>query len=359
MDAAIAGRRLRNQHIIQTGLRQPADVVGWFGAMQAQEYEVAKWAIGLRMLDGVIETAIERAFERGRILRTHVMRPTWHFVTPADIRWLLELTGPRVQRLMASYNRRLELDDRTLTRGLGVIARELRDGCYRTRAELAQALQRAGLLMTGQRLAHQMMHAELQGVICSGPRRGNKFTYALIAERAPDALRLSRDEALATLSRRYFKSHGPATLRDFAWWSGLTIADAKRGVEINKARREQVDSLTYWTIGRERRGTTRDDRAYLLPVYDEYLIAYRDRQAVPHGPPGIVVRPRDAVTYLHPLVIRGQLAGMWRIARRRDAVHIEIAALRPIAAVERRAVGRAVERYEQFLGIPVEWSMAK
>jgi len=148
--------------------------------MQAQEYEAAKWALGLRMAEGTVDADIQRAFDEGRILRTHVMRPTWHFVTPADIRWLLELTAPRVQRLMASYNRRLELDARTLTRTIRVFERALRDRCYLTRTELADCLQRAGMPMAGQRLAHVAMHAELEGVICSGPRRGKQFTYALL-----------------------------------------------------------------------------------------------------------------------------------------------------------------------------------
>jgi hypothetical protein len=357
MDESIAGRRLANQHVGQSALRGPADVVGWLGAMQAQEYEVAKWAIGLRMRNGAVDAAVARAFDEGRILRTHVMRPTWHFVTPADIRWLLELTAPRVQRVMSSYNRRLELDARTLARGTQVLTRALRDRQYRTRAELAERLQDARLPMTGQRLAHLVMHAELERVICSGPRRGKQFTYALMDERAAAAPPLSRDEALATLTRRYFQSHGPATARDFSWWSGLTVADAKRGLDISKAQPEPVGRLTYWTTGRDRRKKTCDELAHLLPIYDEYLIAYRDRGAVPHGPPQISSRLRDSVTFQHALLIGGQVAGTWRIARGRAAVHLSIVPLRSTTALERRALGRAVERYERFLEVPVEWSM--
>src|SRR5215217_4262418 len=190
MHSAVADRRLRSQRLTRTGFRHAADVVAWFGAMQAQEYEHAKWAIGMRMPEGTVDADIQRAFDDGRILRTHVMRPTWHFVTPADIRWLLELTAPRVHRNIASHNRALELDGRTLTRGTGVIERALRDRRYLTRAELGTALQRAGLPMAGPRLANLAMHAELEGVICSGPRRDKRMTYALVAERAPDAGRL-------------------------------------------------------------------------------------------------------------------------------------------------------------------------
>ena len=355
----IARQRLRNQYVSRTVLRRPADVVGWFGAMQAQEYEFAKWAIGLRLQDGSSNAGIGRAFDQGQILRTHVMRPTWHFVTPADIRWLQALTGPRVQRLAAPYNQRLALDARTLTRGIGVIERALRDRQYLTRIELADRLRQARLPMTGQRLAQLVMHAETETVVCSGPRRDRQFTYALVAERAPGAAVLSRDEALSRLCRRYFSSHGPATIRDFVWWSGLTTADAKRGLDITKARREEIDGLDYWTAGSDRYEETRNDLAYLLPIYDEYLIAYRDRMAVPHGPG--VIRPdgRTAVTFQHAVIVRGQVAGTWKIGRRGHAIDVTLTLLRPVTRVESRALDRAVARYERFMETSVSPSSAR
>ena len=185
MIQTIADQRLRNQSLVPARHRTAAAVVAWLGAVQAQEYEPAKWGLGLRIAGDAVDASVERAFEEGRILRTHLMRPTWHFVTPADIRWMLELTGPRVQRVMAPYNGHLELDVATLTRGTKIIERALGDRQYLTRTELGERLQRAGLAMAGMRLAHLAMHAEQEGVICSGPRRGKKSTYALIAERAP------------------------------------------------------------------------------------------------------------------------------------------------------------------------------
>ena len=353
----IAERRLRNQRITSPGFRRPADVVAWFVAMQAQEYEPAKWAIGLRMANEVVDGDIHRACDAGRILRTHVMRPTWHFVTPSDIRWLLELTAPRVHRILSYYNRALELDARTLTRGTAVIERALGDSGHLTRAELAVRLQRAGLPMTGNRLARVVMHAELEGVICSGRRRERQFTYALLAERAPKARRLSRDEALATLARRFFNSHGPATIRDFVWWSGLTTSDTKQAIEMIRPRREEIDGLTYWTIGQPPRGAARDQHVYLLPIYDEYLVAYRDRKAVPHGPSTIGSSSSGSVTFQHAFVIGGQVAGTWRITRSTNAVGIQAVPLRPLKATERRALVAAARRYEQFLKLPVQCSI--
>ena len=253
----ISTRRLRNQRISRTGFAAPEQVVDWLGAMQAQEYEPATWALALRMKGSPVRTDIEAAFEEGRILRTHVMRPTWHFVTPEAIRWLLDLTGPCVQRRMAVYNRRLELDPPTMTRAAKIFERALRDRQFLTRTELGERLRRAGLEATTMRLAHLAMHAELAGVICSGPRRGKQFTYGLIAERAPDARRLERDEALAELARRFLRSHGPATVRDFVWWSGLSTADARRGFEACRAASEVVHGLTYWSVESSRAGALR------------------------------------------------------------------------------------------------------
>ena len=341
----VAARRLSRQFISHTGPQRPEAVVERLGAIQAQEFEPALWGVGLRMRDGATATHVERAFTDGRILRTHVMRPTWHFVARDDIRWMQALTAPRVQRIAASYNRRLELDARTLTRALQIFERTLRDGRYLTRVELAEALTRNGLAIRGQRLAHVTMHAELEAVICSGPRRGTRSTYALVAERAPKAPLLSRDEALATLSRRFFESHGPATIRDFVWWSGLTTADAKRGLEIGRARREAIDGLTYWTVGSSPRSSVREARAYLLPIYDEYLVAYRDRDAVPHWPAGSTPG-RGLFAFQHAVVIDGHVAGTWRL----EANHkVHVVPLRRFTARERRAVAEAVRRYQRFL----------
>ena len=353
MDDSISQRRLRNQLLAHAGLRRPADVVAWFGAMQAQDYHAAKWAIGLRMNDGTVSGQVERAFDEGRILRTHVLRPTWHFVAPSDIRWLLELTGPRVQRIMSYYNRQLGLDDPTLTRALGIIERAVAGGRFQTRAELSERLQRAGIVTAGFRLARLVMHAELEAVICSGPRRAKQFTYALVAERASNAPRLARDEALATLARRFWLSHGPATIRDFVWWSGLTSADAKRALDIIRARREEVDGRTYWTVATGPRGAARDDLVHLLPVYDEYIVAYRDREAVPHGP-AAAASPSRALIFQSPFLIAGQVRGTWRAARRTASVRLEAVPFRRLTRAERARLADAAQRYEAFLDAPVE-----
>jgi hypothetical protein len=358
MNTTIAGQRLHNQYITRPRRRDPADVVGWLGAVQAQEYPFAKWALALRMSETATDTRIERAFDEGRILRTHVMRPTWHFVTPEDIRWMLELTAPHVHRTMGYYNRQLGLDMRTLTRGTSLLERALRDGQYLTRSELRTRLERAGILLQGSRLAHLLMHAELEGVICSGPRQGKQFTYALLAERAAGARRLLREEALAELTRRYFKSHGPATIRDFVWWSGLRTADVKRGLEMNRARRELVDGRMYWTLASTPAPVTKRKTVYLLPVYDEYLVAYRDRDVVPHGLTVIQSRSRGPVTFVHALIIDGQIAGTWKTVRSASGLAVDVIPLRRLNGSERAALTETTARYGRFLNVPVSFSIS-
>jgi hypothetical protein len=343
----IADQRLRNQRITRPASSSPEDIVAWMGAVQAQEYGPAKWALGLRAGQGVTEAAVERAIVEGRILRTHVLRPTWHFVTAQDIRWMLELTGPQVHRRMASYDVQLGLTPSVMTRALGVLERALGDGGHLTRAELGAELERAGLPGKRSELAHIMMHAELEGVICSGGRRGKQFTYAHLEQRAPAGRKIPRDEALAELTTRYLRSHGPATIRDFVWWSGLNTADAKRGVEMSGAKSREVDGLKYWSLGRSMtHGPAATTAVQLLPIYDEYLVAYRDLEAVP--------RPAYLLgSFQHSLVIGGDVAGTWRVVPGRAGVTIDVTPHRRLAAMERRTLKREAMRYERFLGLAV------
>jgi Winged helix DNA-binding domain len=343
--------RLRNQQLVRSSMRNPAEIVKWLGAMQAQDYGGAKWAVALRAKDADA-AAVEQAVADGTILRTHVLRPTWHFVARADIRWMLALTAPRVNASCASYHRNLGLDSATFARSRKVIERALGNGQHLTRSELAADLQHSGIHGDSIRLAFLMMNAELEGMICSGARRGNQITYALLDERAPRTAILDREEALAELARRYFTSHGPATRRDFAWWSGLTVRDAMLGIEAaGKALvREAIDGLTYWRASSA--DVPRASRcAHLLPNYDEYLVAYKDREPVIDR----TNRRSAAVSnpFTHQIIVDGRLAGTWRPATRANSVMVDVAVHRPLSRTEKEALAGAVGRYSRFLGKPV------
>jgi hypothetical protein len=346
----IAHQRLFNQHIGRATFRKPADVVGWLGAVQAQDYAGAKWALGLR-LQGATDDDVEQDFADGSILRTHLMRPTWHFVAPADLRWLLALTAPRVHAVNAFMYRKLELDSAIRTRSHTALAKALRSGNHMIRDELRGVLQRAGIAaVDGLRLAYIMMSAELDGLVCSGARRGKQFTYALVDERAPHAKTLGHEEALAELAGRYFVSRGPATVQNFAKWSGLTMTDAKRGLDAVRARfRHQVlDGHTYWYSTSTRSANDGPSTAYLLSIYDEYISSYKDRRALGGAEVGAkLIALGNALNYV--IVVDGQIAGTWKRTLGKDAVVIETNLFTRLAIAERRAIAAAAQRYGDFL----------
>jgi hypothetical protein len=271
-----------------------------------------------------------------------VLRPTWHFVTPADIRWMLALTAPRIRAAMAYGNRWAGVTPKMLSRANDVLARTLEGGKPLTRAELVDALIRARIDATaGERATRLLMHAELDAVICSGARRGKQFTYALLDERAPPTEPLDRDEALAMLATRYYSTRSPATPHDFAWWSGLTVADAKRGIEAAGVR--DVDG-----------GTEPTGSVHLLPNFDEFFIAYRDRGAILERVEGAVPMQRATPLYAHVIEIDGQLVGGWKRVVARRGVDVETTYLARVTAAERRAVQQQVGRYRAFLANDAE-----
>ena len=266
---------------------------------------------------------------------------------------MLELTGPGIRKRSRLYDRRLGLDEAVLKRSRAVIARALRDGAQLTRAEIGSVLRRAGIEAETQALAHVMMNAELEGIVCSGARKGKQFTYASLETRAPRAKTLTRDEALGELARRYFTSHGPATLRDYVWWSGLIVGDAKRGIEIagSALEREVLDDRTYWSAPSTRSVPRAAWGAHLLPNYDEYLVAYRDRDAVvggvARGP--AAAKPRGSDVFAHSLIVEGRLAGSWTRTTGRDEVTLDVVSYRRLTPLERRNVSAAAERHGRFM----------
>ena len=350
--------RLHHQQLVRSSKRDPAEVVAWLGAMQAQDFSGAKWAIGLRA-PACHESSIDEAFNTGRILRTHVLRPTWHFVAAADIKWLLALSAPRVLANNAYYYQQLGLDKKVFNRSCAMMSRVLEGGEFKTRAELAIALKRAKVPADGLKLAYIMMHAELEGVITSGPRRGKQFTYALLDERAPKARELDRGEAVAELVKRYFASHGPATSRDCVWWSGLTVKDAQLGVEAAspKLHKESIGGREYWSGTPRAVSAPKGCTALLLPNYDEYLIAYKDRGGVVDAQRAANLVARSNGAFSHHLVIDGRLAGSWTRTLKGNSVLVEVAPYHKLTPAQQRAVMSAVDCFGEFLAVPASLSI--
>ena len=342
---AIARRRLRNLRLTGPRPASPEAVVGWLGAVQSQDYGPGTWSIAQRM-GKVRAPAIEQAIAAGRIVRTHVLRPTWHFVPAEDLRWMQALTAPRVRRFLAYYDRQLGIDARVRARTAARLADALR-GRALTRAEVA-----ALLGATGQRLAHLLIHPELDALICSGPPRGAHQTYALVDERIAPARALDRDEALATLTERYFTSHGPATVKDLQWWSSLPRADILRGIELagDRLAREERGGLTFWDSGAAAPRRSAKPVVHLLQAYDEYSVGYSEsKYLLAHE--GVDPGFSGSRTVFNNLVLLdGLLVGRWKRSAVGGEIAIETRLQVRLARAAADALAAAAAAHVAFLG---------
>jgi hypothetical protein len=330
----ITGRRLHFQSLAKPRFDRGEDVVEWLGAVQAQDFPAAKWAIAQRTT-GASDLGLDLAFNSGAILRTHVLRPTWHFVPAKDIRWMLALTARRVRAAIAHQGRWLGLDAEVFTKANRLIEKALADRREMTRTELGALLDIRGVA-----LGNVLMHAEVDGLICSGVVRGKEHTYALLEERAPATRTIERDEALALLAWRYFRSHGPATLKDFAWWSGLSASDAKQGIaNARDLASETIGGTTYW-LSDKTPSPARTGQVYLLPNFDEYLVAYVDRR---HAAEGLA----PPVALSNVVVADGRIVGTWRRTVSAQTVEVNVILF---SRVRKAALDRAVQRFGAFHG---------
>jgi hypothetical protein len=349
--------------LLRLGLSRPADAgpvaaVRRLGAVQSQDYGPATWSLGQRV-PGLRAADADACFDAGDLIRTHVLRPTWHFVSPHDLRWLLALTAPRVHQLNAYYYRQSGLDADGLTRSQAAIATALADGEPRTRKELFATLAAAGAPAAGLPGTYALMNAELNGVICSGPRIGKQQSYMLLEARVPPAppaeaaLAADPDAALAELTYRFFASHGPATQQDLRAWASLTVADIRRGLDLvgDRLVSETVDGRTFWFEPPADPYRAPSPAVHLLQAYDEYLVGHADSKDL--------IAPDAALGYDRfdrrlrfngVLVVDGLVAGHWRRAVTRDRVAIEVQALRPFEDAEDDALRAAAEAHGRFLG---------
>lgn len=339
--------RMHNQMLNHHPLGDPGQLVERMIAVQAQDYFGALWAVGMRTAKGLL-AGVEQAFDQGKILRTHVLRPTWHFVSPNDIHWLLQLTGPRVHVANAHMYRKVGLDAKLMVRATKAIEKGLGEGQELTRAEIEMLLDKAGIQASGLLLVYILMQAELEGLICSGARKGKQFTYRrLPATKAA----FHRDEALGKFALRFFTVRGPASARDLGYWSGLTLAEARVGLEMAKSELQPIydsdDEL--WFAEPESMPRAKGAVAYLLPNYDEYGMSYKD-----HGA-GFEVSGSKLFDYSfsHPIAVGLRLAGSWRRVMRKDSILIETRAIKPFVKKERDLIEQAAKRYSRFLGMPV------
>jgi hypothetical protein len=349
-DRAIARWRLHTLALAGHRYASPTAVVEGLLAVQAENHRQASWAVASRATPLVTESEFGRLFDDGSILRTHVLRPTWHYTTPADIRWLLELTAPRIRRTFAQAQRQLDIDDATLERSAEVIVEALAGGHHLTRSELAERLGDAGLPSAGPGLALVVSNAELAALVCSGALQGSDHTYALLAERAPAARSLDRDAAVAELVRRYFTGHGPATERDLAYWASMTLTDVRAGLAAvgDQLERFEHSGRTFWWAHPPPGDGPLSPRAHLLLVLDEYHNGYQDSRYVLDAD-GSVPRGRGANVGM--ALVDGQMIGDLRRRLDRRSVRFEIGCFRELDPSELEALHEAADRCRRFLEV--------
>ena len=350
----IARSRLANHGIANPTFAQPGGVVTWLGAVQAQDYGGALWAIGLRMT-GATERSIEQAIAERAIVRTWPMRGTLHFVVAQDVRWLLALLTPRVIAQSAGRYRQLELDEATFARGKEVFAKALQGGKQLTRDEMLQELEQAGISTAGQRGYHLLGRSAQDGLICFGTRRGKQQTFTLLDEWVPLTRSLTRDEALAELTKRYFTGHGPATVQDLMRWAGLTAAEAKTGLAAagKVLVQKTVADRAYWMASNLLELNTGTTTTYLLPGFDEYLLGYSDRSAVLDPAYAQRICPGDNGMFNPTIVFDGVVTGTWKRIFKGGAAVIETMPFRPLTPAKNEALSAAADRYGEFMGMPV------
>ncbi len=345
----VVRRRLWGQRTVAPKLERPADVVKWLGAVQAQDYLGSLWGIGLRTA-GAIEPDVERAIADRSIVRTWPMRGTLHFVAAEDIRWMLQLLTPRVVARSAGRNRQLCLDTAALAKSRACLEKALAGGRVLTRPEVYRVLERSRIRTTDQRGIHILGQLAMQGVLCFGPRSGRQPTFALLDEWIPKSRILERDEALGELARRYFTGHGPATVHDCAWWSGLSLADVRRGVDVahETLTESAVGSHAYWSAP-SRVPSRRTTVAHLLPAYDEYTVAYRDRSAFLEA--AHAERTRNGI-FSSVVLLDGRIAGTWRRRMTRGRVLVTTDLFERPSRAAHGVLAAVVKRYGDFLGLP-------
>lgn len=320
----IGNLRLVSQHVSVNKFKTAGELLGWMGALQAQDYAMAKWALGVR-LPGTTEKSIEAAFNRGEFLRTHVLRPTWHMVTAQDIRWMLELTAPQIRSAVRARNKELGISEAFLEKTYDILKIFFSSGKHLSKADLLDLFTLEKIKLDSAQLYHLLLNAELDGILCSGRIKEKEQTYAIFAERALSSRNKTRDKALAELATRYFASHGPATIHDFAWWSGLSLTDSRTAVALSEKNiaSEKIGSQTYWFSPTLSAIKNEKDAVYLLPAFDEFIISYKDRRHILLEHDQAKAISSNGV-FRPVIVVNGLVVGLWSRTTKKNTFIIEL-----------------------------------
>ena len=349
----IANHRFIHQHLADSKFTTAKELVSWMGALQAQDFQMSKMAVGLRVKNAT-EKSIESAMHAGEIIRMHLLRPTWHLVTAEDVTWMLALSATHIQSAMRARDRELELTTSVFNKSNAILENSLRDGNHLSRQELIIKLKDAGIAVDNNRASHLLMHAESEAIICSGKFIANQLSYAILSERVPLKKKFEQEEALAELANRYFTSHGPATLADFTWWSGLSVSKSRIGLEMVRKELEFIalDGKTYWFRGVSIPKID-SELVHLLPAYDEFIISYTDRNASL----GKEINSKAVSTnglFRPVLVQNGRVIGTWKRESLKEKIRITTHLFADTNQNLEQKISLALKHYAYFLNKQIE-----
>lgn len=350
----ITDTRSLSQQLVNPKFDRPKDLVSWMGAIQGQNYTMAKWAIGIRLKSPAIQS-VEKALQQGEILRTHIMRPTWHLIAAEDIRWMLKLSAQRIKSANESLGDGAEITEKLYTRCNHLIEKALEGNKSLTKQEIALELNKAGIPTDTPRITRFMMRAEAEGIVCSGIDKGNKQTYALLEERVPPAKEIHKEEALARLAIRYFQSHSPASMQDFIWWSGLSVTEARQAVgaighELITDKFASHNLLIHKSYNKDIKTA---NILHFLPAYDEYLISYKQRTSV--IAPEYHSKAFNTWGIFYPVIMHnGKIIGNWKKSVKKGDLFIETSFFEQPHNINHELIKTAEDRYRAFYTIPEE-----
>lgn len=275
--------RLLSQQLASPQFNDPAEVVEWMGAVQGQEYRLMRWAVAMRTKKPSM-IAFRQAYDSGRIIRQHLMRGTWQLISGSDYRWMMDLFAPKATKVIKGWMRASGIDipeeEENLIRE--ILLDTASGNGSATKEDFAEAIARQGITMDDHRLSYHIRFAELKGVLCSGDLLPMKATYSVAEEKIPRTEAIDRDEALARITRKYFRSRQPATIEDFIWWTGLSLTDCRRGISLlgDWLYIERKDGREFYVTDDCRTRGAHKGQYLLVPPYDEYLIGYKSRDIV-------------------------------------------------------------------------------
>lgn len=346
--AELLSARLHNQLLAKNDFKAPHEVVSWMGVMQSQTLDLAKWAIGARLKDKVASD-IEEDLNSGKIIRTHILRPTWHFVSAADVHWMFDLSNPRLKPVYKSYAKGYGADESLLKKAVPAIEKVLTGGKHLTKQEIGEALLELDITLDDDHLKLALSYSEMEGLLVNGRLKGSKQTFTLFEEWAPRLQTISREEALERLARRYFTSHGPASLPDFVWWSGLSLTEGRKAIDLIKADFicERIGEREFWMKNDTVAPPAESVSALLLPPFDEFVVSYKDRSDLIEDAHYGKVMTKNGL-FSPTVMLNGEIVGSWKKIAQKASPRIELSFFEKTTKKRQALFNAETKRAERF-----------